>query len=372
MYESCHTYKCVTSHIWMSTYSYCKRTRGSHYMCRGTTMNGSHHTSKWALAAFAKKNEVLSPICVSHVTHINASRHTYEWALVAVAKEQGVLTICVVAQLWMGHITHLNQHLRLLHKTEWGALTHVYESCHAYVWVMSHICMSHVTHVYESCHTCKWVSSHTQISTCSCCQKTRCSHYMSHVTPMSESRHISEWARAAFAQDRTRCFDSYVWVTAHLGMSHGTHMNQSRRSYEWVTSHIWMSHVTHMNQSRHTHARVTSLIWMSHVTHMYESRHTHMNQSRHTYEWALAAVAKTNEVLSIICLSHVIRMHVSCQIYECHVYEWDMSHSYMWHDTCIRVTWLIHMSKSTSFFFATCHTYACVMSHIWIGRVTHM
>jgi len=95
-------------------------------------------------------------------------------------------------------------------------VTHMYESRHAYVWVMSHIWMGHVTHVYESCHI-------------------------------------------------------YEWVPAHICMSHVTHTNHSCHTCEWVMSHIWMGHVTHMHESCHT----SSHIWMGHVTHMHESCHTY-------------------------------------------------------------------------------------------------
>ena len=64
--------------------------------------------------------------------------------------------------------------------------------------------------------------------------------------------------------NRLRCI--YEWITAHVWMSHGTYMNESRHTYEWVwvTSHIWMSHGTYMNESRHIYEWVSAHIWMSH------------------------------------------------------------------------------------------------------------
>jgi len=52
---------------------------------------------------------------------------------------------------------------------------------------------------------------------------------------------------------------------AHIWMSHGTHMNESCHTYEWAMSHIWMSHATHMNNECDTYERRMRLlqIWGS-------------------------------------------------------------------------------------------------------------
>ena len=66
-------------------------------------------------------------------------------------------------------------------------------------------------------------------------------HGLCHVTHANEPCLTYEWVMS-----------QYVWVMAHIWMSHGTHMNQPRHTYEWLMSHIWMSHGTHMNESCHT------------------------------------------------------------------------------------------------------------------------
>ena len=45
---------------------------------------------------------------------------------------------------------------------------------------------------------------------------------------------------------------TYVWVMAHIWMSHGTHIDELWHTYQWVMAHIWMSHGTLINESNAT------------------------------------------------------------------------------------------------------------------------
>ena len=65
MNESCHTYECIISHIWMSHVKHMSES------CHASHMNASCHTYEW----------VMSHIGMSHVTHMNASFHIYEWSM---------------------------------------------------------------------------------------------------------------------------------------------------------------------------------------------------------------------------------------------------------------------------------------------------
>jgi len=137
---------------------------------------------------------------------------------------------------------------------------------HMYVWLLSHICMSHVTYVYESWHICIWVMSHK-------CVRWETSHAPHH-HPRTES-----WRSV----HSTRASRSDVWVMSHIGMSHVTCMYESRHIYVWVMSHIRMIHVAHMWYDPPP-LRVTSggymchiCVWvMSHGTHMYDSWPIHV------------------------------------------------------------------------------------------------
>ena len=103
------------------------------------------------------------------------------------------------------------------------------------------------------------------------------------------------------------------WDMPHAYVRHVTRMNESCHTYEWVTSHISMSHETHMHASH---------IWMSHVSYV-RSDMTH-SYVRHD---------------ACICVSWLIDM---C----------DMTHSYVWHDSFIRAAWRVHMCDMTH-------------SHVW-------
>jgi len=162
-----------------------------------------------------------------------------------------------------------------------------------------------IPHTRMSCNTPQWNLTKKNLS---CRQECRThalqwSHCaargMSHVTHINESR----------------C--TYEWVMAHVSMSHGTHMNESWHTYEWVMAHIWMSHAhmsmshdTHMTETWRTYEWVMAHTWMSHGTHLmrhvtrkgsftfflvisyrWMSHDKHMNESWHTYEWVMAHIS---------------------------------------------------------------------------------
>ena len=130
-------------------------------------------------------------------------------------------------------------------------------------------------------------------------------------------------------------------------MRHVTCMNESCHMYEWVTSRIWISQVTHLNEwarniSRHTYEWVMSHVWMSHVTCMNESCHTH------SFEWVSEKYITSHVWMSRITANHATS---SWQRRDRGVYRKlcvdSFTHMtwliYMWHDSLIRVTWLIHI-----------------------------
>ena len=127
-----------------------------------------------------------------------------------------------------------------------------------------------------------------------------------------------------------------------MSHSHVAHSNESCHTYEWVMSCMRMRHVKHMNESCHTYIWVMSHMWMGHVTYT--------NESCHTNEW----------VVSNIWMSHVMS-HV-------YIHECDMTHSYMWYDSFIFVTWLIHIFDMT-------HSYISHDSFIsvtWLIQTSHV
>ena len=91
------------------------------------------------------------------------------------------------------------------------------QSCHIYVWVMSHLWNRHVTHDAHYAYEC--VTSHMHES-CHTYERDRSLILRSHVTHMKESCHTSKR------------------IMPHVWMSHVTHMNESCHTYEWGMSHI--------------------------------------------------------------------------------------------------------------------------------------
>jgi len=108
MIESCHTYRGVVSHIWMS--------RVTHIMCHVTHMHESCHTHEG----------VMSHKQISHVTHINESCHTYKW-------------VChTYAWVEWCHTYEFTRNLKKLLRKSAPSMSGM---CHTYEWVMSHIYM---------------------------------------------------------------------------------------------------------------------------------------------------------------------------------------------------------------------------------------
>jgi len=184
MNESCHTYKWVMWHIWMS---------------HVTHTNESCDTYEW----------VMSHIQMSHVTHMNESCHTYKWG--------------------MTQVKSIEDEMHLFEDVEFTSMN---ESWHTDEWVVSHICMN------ESCHTYEWVMAHRWVG----CVTQVVSHiciWMSHMHEwricMNESCHTYAWVMA------------HEWAMSYVCMSHGTRGGHSKQSAfvggrwadwcEWVMSH---------------------------------------------------------------------------------------------------------------------------------------
>ena len=134
-----------------------------------------------------------------------------------------------------------------------------YQSCHIYVWVMSHICMSHVTYVWVMSHIC-----------------------MSHVSYMYESCHKD------------------VWVVSHACMSRVTYMYESCHIHVWVHMHTWLMYI-YDPYIYTTHAYSLMLLYFTYTSigeeyfdcmlfsvndehvHYIHMTHTHMTQTYMTH-----------------------------------------------------------------------------------------
>jgi len=188
--DSCHEYKWVTSHIWMS-----------------------HVTDKWV-------SNIDASDCESY--------HTYEWVMSHIRWPS---IQWVMSHIWMSH--------------EWRSIHG--DACmlmpqHAcwYMLMLKHTCWRRVTWRCSYVWHDLFVPTTWLIHMCDICVKSWCFRLAEHV---NESCHTCE---RVMSHMQTRHATS-MW------MSHVTHMNESRHTYEWVKSHIWTIHVARINMTRHTY-----------------------------------------------------------------------------------------------------------------------
>jgi len=170
---------------------------------------------------------------------MNKSLDTYEWvtaltwivmAHIRRTPSLGALCIARANPVWVSHGTRMNK------------------------WVMAHIHMSHGTHMDDSRHTYDDMRYSFSRCTLHCSSKSHTNEsrhiWLSHGTRTNESRHIYEWVTAYIWQQsydalllwaRLALLEQvpYGQATAHIWISHGTHMK----------AHIWMSNNTYMTHS---------------------------------------------------------------------------------------------------------------------------
>jgi hypothetical protein len=105
-----------------------------------------------------------------------------------------------------------------------------------------------------------------------------------------------------------------------------------------------------------------------------ESCHTYVKESCPTYEWATHVLLCLSGVRLLIPVWHdsYIRMtwlmhtYVACRFVRRHCYAWGVWHdscTHVWHDSCACGTWLVHMCEVT---------HASVYSYVWHDSCTHV
>jgi len=104
-----------------------------------------------------------------------------------------------------------------------------------------------------------------------------------------------------------------------------------------------------------------------------------MIESSHIYDWVMSRIhlfhsptskqlCATTRVMSHIWMGHVTHIHK--------IYGWVMSHMWMGHVTrmdetrgwVMSHTWMSHVTHMHE----SCHTYECDISDVWKRHVTHM
>jgi len=249
--EPCHIHAWVMPHIWMS---------------HVTHMSESCHTYEWAM----------SHTWVRHIAHMNEPCHTYEWAMPRAwmshftHKKWAMLHIWMSQHERMSHVAHMNEPC---HPQE-CAMSHIWMS---HVTHMNELpesmCLACTRCSACACLRRRTASSARASASIWCCVcDTSCHIWIRDVTHMNESCHTHVWVMSvenSFCA-RLRVLWCRVWDTSyHIWMRHVSQMNESCHAHEWVMSHPRMSPVSG-EQLLCAPRRLVLLcvwyMWMSHVT----------------------------------------------------------------------------------------------------------
>jgi len=211
------------------------------------------------------------------------------------------------------------------------------ESCHTYEWVMSHIWMSHITHTDELCHTCKWIASNIR---------------MDHITHINGSCHRYEWVMLHICTLSVES-NALVWM---------------KLSHLWVTSYIQIPY-SFYSVCSNTLLILQWMLWgMSQKPHFmtYKSGYEvcDTNQVMRRVTWVCYEASHTPHIL----MRHVTRYTYKSGIAVSRAHTLSLSlslfHTHT-HTLILGRAWRASMNEP-------CHTYARVMSHIWMSHTTHM
>jgi len=220
-------------------------------------------------------------------------------------------------------VTNISRHISFVSRTSHVIAKHLDHSteifCAQLVQGSACVCLRVYVYVYAFACVCMCVCARVCVSVCVCVCVCVC------VWERERERES-----VCLCESACVCLCVCVSVSPRYGsqpsrISHVTPMNESCHTYEWAMSHIWMSHVTYMNESYHTYEWVMS--------HMNESFHTY--EACYSYEW----------VTSHIWTRHATHMKVSCHTWKRHVTymneswhtrEWFKSHMcrYLFSRTC--------------------------------------
>jgi len=269
----------------------------------------------------------------------------------------------VMSYVWVSHVILVNischSRARLLRS--------FHRPFRTYIWVistnesrpqMSHVpCMSesHDTCEYfmsqqctPSCtHWCEWVMSHVNES---------CHTSMSHVTHQWVMSHINECTPSCTFH---RPFHTYILV-----ISTDESRTQMSHVHKWVMSYVWMSHVILVNTSCHSSARPPILCAVTPVLSTGPS--TLIYEYRAVYEWVTAHIWMNYEWVT----AHI---WMNYEWVTAHIW---MNHIIMWHDSLIRVPWLLYFPLALPHLHTSAvpcmsesrHTYEWTMSMSHVTR----
>jgi len=150
---------------------------------------------------------------------------------------------------------------------------------------------------------------------------------------------------------------------------HVLHTNESRVTYECVMSHTWRQ--VKKNYSYVAHVMCYTNEWdMTHSAHV-----LHTNESCVTYECVMSHTWRHAKKKWFVCSTCLVRIHmcnVTLQVFHVvcgtwRIHMWHVTHSYMGHDSFIRVMRLFRCSTSCVGHDALiCETWLIRMCETWL------
>ena len=155
--------------------------------------------------------------------------------------------------------------------------------------------------------------------------------------------------------------DSYMCDMTH------SYMCDMTDSYMCDMTHSYMCDMTHSYMCDMTHS------YMCDMTHSYMCDMTHQCYIVDLLLW-LVCLWVTRHDMTHSCVWHDSFVRVTWLIRTCdmtHSYMCDMTHSYVWHDSFICVTWLIRMCDTTHS-YVWHDSFTCVTWLIYMRDVTHL
>jgi len=315
-----------------------------------------------------------------------------------------------VAQLYVWHGSFICLHTFNLHeieirfnywlipifeKTSPCHMTHSYVWHNFFIWVIWLIHMSHAAQLYVWCGSCIRMTGPTHMEKKSNSNTFWC----------QSLRWLPLW------------HDSCTCATCLFDLCHMTHSYVSRGSFMWEgknptqivvnliletnppchTSPIHVCDMTHLYVCiNDSHVRDDSLIFVAWLIHMCDKTHLHENQFQ--FQYSLNPMFETTSPCdmthshvrhdSFICATWLIHLFHVAHLYVSHgslIWKsysipmltefdlWDdfppracdMTHSYAWHDSCIRVTWL-SMTHSVIDSFMCVTWLICDVTHSYV------
>ena len=272
MQESCYTYECVMSPIWMS--------------------HVTHMYMKWLV----RHDSVICVTYLIHVWHDSFILLTEEIRLKIYGSSDFFVrfswklfwvtgTPCTRLQTWLKIWRLPTKRVWYVRGLPWKRVWYVQrlpgnfgshndfksdllsswrDMTRSYMWHDSYIHVTCLTHVCDRTHSYVWHDS---------CDMAHSFLWYDSFMRVTWLIHMCDMTRSHVWHDAFICVTglmhaasyTYEWVMPHTWMSHVTHVKESCHTYDYVMSHTWMGHGTQMNESRHTHGWVMSYTWMGHV-----------------------------------------------------------------------------------------------------------